>query len=157
MPRKRKLSDSQFVEIVAIADKILKDVARQDAEFVDEVRKYLPWFDGSGPARVRLRGFLSNKLHAHPDYWLDSCNDWMLVEFLKSVCETRDDGLKPPDDQWSKPMKRAAIARKYGVIPLTILRWTKGCPECFQSAPGRLYRVRFGLLDQWIRSRKPKK
>lgn len=133
--------DRSLNKFQALMGEILARGRVDEVAFIAAVAQRLPWFDGSLKSWARLRAMLTMKLGENLDYWLDRCNEPMLLGFVDAIAGDDDSPL-----EFSEPMTRKAIADELGVSEKTVSRLRKQHPELFQDAPGRMIRVRLDAI-----------
>lgn len=125
---------TRIVEVKKIVTEILAREKESQERYVAVVQSYLPWFDGDTVAWARFRGMLSKEFGKDLDYWLDQCNELMLIGFLQAAKE-HDETPPPP----AKQFPDNAVSKWFGRSPRTIRAWRKD--HDFPAAPVTMQEV----------------
>jgi hypothetical protein len=66
---------------------LLSKAKENETEFHQRISNRLHWFDGSPQSWARLRGTLTMKLRKDLDWWLDECNESMILGFVEAITD----------------------------------------------------------------------
>ena len=142
MAKKRRMSQADWDSIQSTADDMLQRLEVEQELFVEMVSQHLPWFDGSSRAWARLRGLLTTKLGEGLDYWLDRCDEKMLLGFVEAIAEEDQETT-----EYTQAMKSKDLATLLGVEPRTLRSWKNANPQWFKFGPGSLVRMRMDVFS----------